>query len=152
EALPEPVPEDAADQKAEAGASPHDADAGGSAVEDQFTEDAEQDLGGAAAGSPSHADQGDAENQRVRAHVPQAVGVLVPGANDIGFGQGGAFGAESIAGQEQARDAECGDDERQRVSDEGPFVAELHDAGAGQEGANGQRGPLSGLSQGIGGM
>ena len=63
------------------------ADARGPAVEYDLAEQAEQDLRRAAAGGPADADQRDAENQRIGAHVAQAFHIFVPGPHHFGFGQ-----------------------------------------------------------------
>src|SRR5581483_10283790 len=64
DSLAQPIGEAAADEEADAGRSPDDADALGAAVEDDLAEDAEQNLRRAAAGGPADTDQADAEDQR----------------------------------------------------------------------------------------
>ncbi len=76
----------AADDQADARASPDDADAVGSAMEDDFAEQAEENLRRAAAGGPADGHQRDAEDQRRGAHVAQPFDVFVPGAHDVVFG------------------------------------------------------------------
>ena len=112
----------------------------------------EQDLRRAAAGGPADVDQGESQNQRHGAHVAQALHVLVPRPHHLGFGERAARRAEAAARQKQPRDAQRRDQKRKRVADERPLVAELHHAGAAQERADGERGPLRGLGQRIGGV
>src|ERR1039457_4693113 len=146
------VGDGAADDQPDAGTAPDGADTGGAAMEDQFAEDAEQNLRGAAAGGPSDGDHADAKDQGAAAHVAQTFDVFMPGADHFGFGDGSARRAEASAGQEQARDAPRGKQERERIGDEGDPEAELHDGGAAQKRAEGERGPLRGLGQRIGGV
>ena len=60
--------------------------------------------------------------------------------------------AESAARQKEARDAQRREHERERIAGEGPLIAELRHAGAAQEGADCERGPLRGLGQRVGGV
>src|SRR5262249_55333798 len=85
DSLAHPVRNTAADEQADSSRSPHHADAFGTAIEHDLTEHAEQDLRGAAASGPAHANQSDAEDQRRRTHVAQTLGVFVPGTHYFGF-------------------------------------------------------------------
>src|SRR5579863_4025659 len=97
DAITQPVREPATHQQAHPGAAPYLANASGSAVEHDLTEKAEQDLRRSAAGGPAHADERDAEYQRVGAHVSQAFHVLVPWADDFRFGKPGLPRLERVA-------------------------------------------------------
>ena len=99
--------------QAETGAAPDLAQAGGSAIEYNFAENGKQNLRRAPAGRPSDIDHQQAENQRDRTHVAQALGVLLPRANHFGFGESAACRAKSAAGQIQARDTERRDQEEE---------------------------------------
>ena len=87
-----------ADQQADTGAAPYDAYAGRSAVEHNFAEKAKQDLCRTAAAGPSDADQGDAEDERMRAHVAETFGVFMPGPDHMTLRNRAAVGPETAPG------------------------------------------------------
>src|SRR5579862_1557753 len=99
--LAHPVPYNPADQQSDARATPDDADARRSTVKNDLAEQAEQDLRRATAGGPADADQGDAEDQRMRAHVAQPFVVFMPGPHDVGFGERVALRTKGVAWQKQ---------------------------------------------------
>ena len=102
----------AADQP-DAGATPDDADAAASAMEDLFAKQAEENLRRSAAGGPSDGDQADAQNERRGSHVAQAFDVFVPRPRDFVFGEHRAFGAEASV-DVQPRNARRGKEKRKR--------------------------------------
>src|SRR5579862_1356961 len=139
-------------EEADACESPDEAQTVRAAVENHFSEDAEEDLSRAAARGPADVDTGKSEDQRNGAHVAQTLGVFVPGAYDVVFGERASGRLKSAAGKEEARNAQCRDHKRERVSGERQLVAELHDAGAAQERADRKGGPLRGLGERVGGV
>src|ERR1017187_8195935 len=78
ETPPDGMSEHPAAQQADPGEAPDGAETGGAAIENQLAEDGKQDLRRAAAGGPADVDQGESENQRSGAHIPQALQVLLP--------------------------------------------------------------------------
>ncbi len=150
--MPKPVGESAADQQPQAGKAPDHADSCGSAIEDHFAEQGEEDLRRAAAGGPSHGKQGDGKHQRNRAHVAQAFAIFVPGTDTSSSVVHFALGAEAaIVGGAQVPDAPRGKNKGESIEDEGPFVAD-GDHGGAKEGADGEGDPLRGLGKRVGGM
>ena len=152
EALAEGVGEDAADDETQAGGTPDDADAGGSALENDFAEEGEEHLGGAASAGPSDVRHSDGEDEGRRAHVGDAFAKVGEEGMGVVLGYISAGGAKVAFGRAQKVNGGGAEDEGGGVDNEGPFVTELHGGGTAQERADGEGDPGGGLRDGVSGM
>src|SRR6185437_7248922 len=73
----------------------------------------------------------------------------MPRTHDLGFRQVFPLRAEVAGRHAQPRNTSGGDQERQRIEDERPLVAELHHAGSAEQRTDGERHPNGGLADRI---
>ena len=123
---------------------------GGAAMEDLLAEEREENLRRAAAHGPADRDHRDAHHQRDGAHVGEPFAVLVPGPDGSGSGRACGRGIRRASWMRDTAQAEK--TKRDGVDDEGPAVSESRRAVSGEQGTGGERSPLGGLGQRIGGV